>query len=391
MKDRVSVNPGRVLITPESGNPYYATMTRADNPTQEGTPLNKNTLLKDETAAKIGLGEDATVDDALANLVVRANDYNIEFITVSKNWVAPENLVSDVHVIMGGGGGGSGYSYASQGQTYRAGGGGGYIVEQDVTLTPGATYPAVIGAGGNTSSSGDSGVRGGSTTFAGLTAEGGYGGSNKSPYSGGNGGSGGGSANTGNGGTGTFGGGGGGSTKGGNGGTYGGGGGGAGSSTKATGGTYGGAGSISSSANADNGTVLSPTKWIRMVRSILDLPMTGKGGTTNYGGGGGAGGNGANGIGGGGGYFGDGGAGSTNGLVGGGGGGYCGDGGSGYWDQSSLVWYGGGGGGLFGNGGGVTRIGTNSTYPVAGYCGGGGGSSKGGDGLIILFYKTEEA
>lgn len=67
MEDRVPVNPGRVLITPENGDPaFYATMARADNPLQEGTPLNKNTLLKDATAALFGLGSDAVPDDALA-------------------------------------------------------------------------------------------------------------------------------------------------------------------------------------------------------------------------------------------------------------------------------------------------------------------------------------
>lgn len=67
MKDRVPVNPGRVLIKPENGSSaYYATMTRADNPTQKGTPLNKASLLKDATAAKFGLGAAAVPDDVLA-------------------------------------------------------------------------------------------------------------------------------------------------------------------------------------------------------------------------------------------------------------------------------------------------------------------------------------
>lgn len=67
MQDRVPVNPGRVLITPENGSAaYYATMTRADNPTQAGTPLNKASLLKDATAALFGLGTDAVPDDALS-------------------------------------------------------------------------------------------------------------------------------------------------------------------------------------------------------------------------------------------------------------------------------------------------------------------------------------
>lgn len=67
MQDRVPANPGRVLITPENGTAaYYATMTRADNPTQEGTPLNKSTFLRDATAALFGLGTDAVPDDVLA-------------------------------------------------------------------------------------------------------------------------------------------------------------------------------------------------------------------------------------------------------------------------------------------------------------------------------------
>lgn len=69
MKDRIPVNPGRVLINPEDGSaPFYATMTRADNPTQEGTPLNKDSLLKDATAALFGLGADAVPDDVLTFL-----------------------------------------------------------------------------------------------------------------------------------------------------------------------------------------------------------------------------------------------------------------------------------------------------------------------------------
>lgn len=64
MKDRVSLYPGRVLITPEDGStPYHATLTRADEPTQEGTPLNKASLLKDTTAALYGKDGTAVPDD----------------------------------------------------------------------------------------------------------------------------------------------------------------------------------------------------------------------------------------------------------------------------------------------------------------------------------------
>lgn len=79
MKDRVPENPGRVLITPEDGSsPFYATMTRADNPTQNGDPLNKATLLKDETAALYGMGSTAVPDDVLQMLTNLVGRYRIE-------------------------------------------------------------------------------------------------------------------------------------------------------------------------------------------------------------------------------------------------------------------------------------------------------------------------
>ena len=43
-KDRVPRKPGRVKITPENGTAYFATMERADEPLQEGTPLNAGYL-----------------------------------------------------------------------------------------------------------------------------------------------------------------------------------------------------------------------------------------------------------------------------------------------------------------------------------------------------------
>ena len=70
MNDRVSLNPGRVLVTPENGGEaFYATLTRADNPTQEGDPLNKSTLLKDATAALFGLDDTAVPDDVLNRIL----------------------------------------------------------------------------------------------------------------------------------------------------------------------------------------------------------------------------------------------------------------------------------------------------------------------------------
>lgn len=65
MQDRVPLYPGRVTLTPVSGQANTYDLTRADQPTQEGTPLNKASLLKDTTASAFGLGTDAVPDDAL--------------------------------------------------------------------------------------------------------------------------------------------------------------------------------------------------------------------------------------------------------------------------------------------------------------------------------------
>ena len=68
MQDRVSLYPGRVKLVPVAGQENTYDMVRADSPTQEGTPLNKDTLLKDATAALFGLGADAVPDDAFQML-----------------------------------------------------------------------------------------------------------------------------------------------------------------------------------------------------------------------------------------------------------------------------------------------------------------------------------
>lgn len=72
MKDRVPKYPGRVKITHADGTSEYVTLERADDPVSgnEGTPLNKATLLSDDTAAMLGFtgNEDPTVNDALQRL-----------------------------------------------------------------------------------------------------------------------------------------------------------------------------------------------------------------------------------------------------------------------------------------------------------------------------------
>ena len=65
MKDRVPLYPGRVRLTPVSGQQNTYDMVRADKPTQEGDPLSKKTLLKDATAALYGLDATAVPDEVL--------------------------------------------------------------------------------------------------------------------------------------------------------------------------------------------------------------------------------------------------------------------------------------------------------------------------------------
>ena len=65
MKDRIPLYPGRVKLNPVPGQENTYDMVRADEPTQEGTPLNKASLLKDSTAELFELGDEAVPDDVL--------------------------------------------------------------------------------------------------------------------------------------------------------------------------------------------------------------------------------------------------------------------------------------------------------------------------------------
>ena len=75
MQDRVPLYPGRVTLTPVAGQANTFDMARADQPTQEGTPLNKATLLKDVTASILGLPNTAVPDDAFLALTIGVGTY----------------------------------------------------------------------------------------------------------------------------------------------------------------------------------------------------------------------------------------------------------------------------------------------------------------------------
>ena len=68
MKDRESLYPGRVQLTPVPGQPNLFDLVRADQPTEPGTMLNKANLFRDTTALSLGLPPDAVPDDGFNRL-----------------------------------------------------------------------------------------------------------------------------------------------------------------------------------------------------------------------------------------------------------------------------------------------------------------------------------
>jgi hypothetical protein len=72
MRDRVSLYPGRVKLTPVVGETDTFDMVRADAPTDVGTELSKKNLLQDSTEISLfGSAADRTVDEAFAGIAVQ--------------------------------------------------------------------------------------------------------------------------------------------------------------------------------------------------------------------------------------------------------------------------------------------------------------------------------
>ena len=66
MQDRIPTYPGRVKLTPVSGQENTYDLVGADEPSQVGTPLSTATLFKPETEAVFfGNTANRTVNDAL--------------------------------------------------------------------------------------------------------------------------------------------------------------------------------------------------------------------------------------------------------------------------------------------------------------------------------------
>ncbi len=113
------------------------------------------------------------VDAAIAGKQGRTE---LERVTVSKNWVCP-NGVNVINVFMcgGGSGGGAGSSKTSDSDFSAGGGGaGGFAcVLMELPVTPGKSYPIVIGAGGaGGDSSSPDGKSGGTTSAFGFSVKG---------------------------------------------------------------------------------------------------------------------------------------------------------------------------------------------------------------------------
>lgn len=97
----------------------------------------------------------------------------------SGTWTCPAGVTSVQALIVGGGGSGSGSRGASNGSP--GGGAGGVVYSSSVKVTPGVTYPVIVGQGGIGISATD-GYPGQNSSFAGIVAYGGGGGNGASSF-----------------------------------------------------------------------------------------------------------------------------------------------------------------------------------------------------------------
>ena len=83
MENRVPTKPGRIKLTDDSGNVKYYYMERADEPTVEGTPLNKATLFDSENESRYAC---SLPNDAL-KMLTKEWQVNV----LAANWSANKN------------------------------------------------------------------------------------------------------------------------------------------------------------------------------------------------------------------------------------------------------------------------------------------------------------
>ena len=106
MKDRIPLYPGRVKLTAVDGQPGVYDMVRADEATEQGTPLSKATLLDDDTAESYGLDKDTAVpNDAfklINGLLVGANRYVTVKVQTEAGVPVPDVTLSGITTVSGG-------------------------------------------------------------------------------------------------------------------------------------------------------------------------------------------------------------------------------------------------------------------------------------------------
>jgi len=102
MRDRIPTKPGRVQLVPSPDDDDLFILTRADEPTQAGTPLNKASLLSDATAAGFELADtDAATVDAALSLV--AGPYTRVRVGTAAPGPATDAKRGDVYIMDAGG------------------------------------------------------------------------------------------------------------------------------------------------------------------------------------------------------------------------------------------------------------------------------------------------
>ncbi len=84
MKNRVPRYKNRYKMTLPDKTVQYVTLERADEPTEVGTPLNKENLLPDTTATKLGLTSAATPNDALLALLAKIQGTQTDLLKYSR-------------------------------------------------------------------------------------------------------------------------------------------------------------------------------------------------------------------------------------------------------------------------------------------------------------------
>lgn len=200
MQDRVSQYPGRVKLTPVSGQENVYDMEWADGATVAGTALNKANLLADTTASLFGLTSAATPNQVLAKIPPGINTgwKLLQSYTTagSFSWTAPALFGSGVKykigvLVIGGGGSGGAVSvartradYLNRFNSVASGGASGQTAALITEVTPNSNHAIVVGKGGEAgvvkSSSSSSpyaqGSNGGTSSFDSVTALGGEGG-----------------------------------------------------------------------------------------------------------------------------------------------------------------------------------------------------------------------